>query len=161
MGLHVGGICTKDFFQAVDGELLGHINVFATTVVAATWVAFCVFVGELCACCLQNGRRGIVFASDQLDMVFLALVFGLDGGPDFGIGIGNGVRITVEPGSWLSEWLTLAQCMRQGCPGERQTHFRCRNAAHFPVVVACGWLSALPVPRRLLLLPNSRATYRQ
>jgi len=86
-GLHVGGIGTEQLLDAVDGELLDHVGVFATAVVAAARIAFCVFVGELRALRCHDGGRGVVLAGDQLDVLFLAGVFGLDGGPDFSVGL--------------------------------------------------------------------------
>jgi hypothetical protein len=35
----------------------------------------------------HDGGRGVVFAGDQLDMVFLTGVLGLNSGPQFGIGL--------------------------------------------------------------------------
>jgi hypothetical protein len=33
----------------------------------------------------------VILGSNQFDMLFLAMVFALDGGPQFGIGIGDGL----------------------------------------------------------------------
>jgi hypothetical protein len=47
VGLHVGGFRTKNLFDAVDGQLFGHVHVFAATVIALARVAFGVFIGQL------------------------------------------------------------------------------------------------------------------
>ena len=54
--LHIGGVCTKQLLDAVDGELLGNIYVFATAVVALARVALGVFIGQLCALRLHHSR---------------------------------------------------------------------------------------------------------
>ncbi len=87
MGLNVGGVGAKQLLHAVDGQLLGHIHMFAAAVVAATGVALGVFVGELGALSRHDGGRGVVFAGDQLDVVFLARVLELDGGKQLGVGL--------------------------------------------------------------------------
>jgi len=88
--LHVGGVGAKELLEAVDGQLLGHIDVLAATVIALARVAFGVFVGQLRALCRHHRWAGVVFAGDELDVLLLAQVFGLDGGPDFGVGVGDG-----------------------------------------------------------------------
>ncbi len=89
MRLHVGGFGAKNLFDAVDGQLLGHVDEFAATVVALAGVALGVFIGELAALGGHHGRRGVVFAGDQLDVVLLAGVFSLDGSVKLGIGLFN------------------------------------------------------------------------
>ena len=102
MWLHVGCFGAKEFFHAVDGQLLHHVHKFAAAVVAPAGVALGIFVGQLRAGGLQHGGRGIVFAGDQLDVVFLALVFGLNGGPDFGIGLRDEIAAVVHRNAgWL------------------------------------------------------------
>src|SRR5665647_424369 len=87
MRLHVGGLGAKNLLDAVNGELLGDVNKFAATVVAAAGVAFGVFVGELRALRGHDGGRGVVFAGNQLDVLLLPGVFSLDGGKNFGVGL--------------------------------------------------------------------------
>ena len=55
MGLHVGGFCAEQLFDAVNRQLLNDIDILAATVIAAAGVTFGVFVGELGACGLQHG----------------------------------------------------------------------------------------------------------
>ena len=87
MWLHVGGICAVDLFNSVNRKLLCHINVFATTVIALTWVALGIFICELGTLGLQNSGGGVVFAGDEFDMVFLTGVFSLNSGPNFRVGL--------------------------------------------------------------------------
>ncbi len=87
MRLHVGRFCAKKLLDAVDGELFGHVHMFAATVVAAAGVAFGVFIGELGALRSHDGGRSVVFAGNQLDVLFLPGVFGLDDGKNFGVGL--------------------------------------------------------------------------
>jgi len=72
MGLDVGRIGTKNLFHAIDGQLLGNVDKFATTVIAFAWVALGIFVGELRALSRHDGWGGIVFAGNELNVVFLA-----------------------------------------------------------------------------------------
>src|SRR5690606_2066329 len=83
--LHAGSFGTEDLLQPVDGPLLDDIDVLAATVVALARIPFRIFVGQLGALGLHDGGAGVVLGSDQLDMLFLALVLFLNGGPDFGI----------------------------------------------------------------------------
>jgi len=87
--LHVGGFGAKDLLDAVNGQLFGDVHVFAAAVVALAGVALGVFVGQLAALGGHDGGRSIVFARDQLDVVLLAGILGLDGGKQFGIGLFN------------------------------------------------------------------------
>ena len=100
--LHVGRFHAEKLLDAIDGQLLDDIDVFAAAVVAAAGVALGVFVGELRACGLQDGGRGVVFAGDQLDVVFLALVFDLNDSPNFGIGLRDEIAAVVHRNArWL------------------------------------------------------------
>jgi hypothetical protein len=85
--LHVGGLGAEQLLDAVDGQLLDHVDVLAAAVVALAGVALGVLVGQLRALCRHDGGRGVVLAGDQLDVLFLALVLGLDGGPHLGVGL--------------------------------------------------------------------------
>ena len=87
MRLHVGRFSSKNLLDAIDGELLGHIHVLTTTVVAFAGVAFGIFVGQLGALRLHHSRGGVVFTGDQLNMVLLAKVFCLNRCPEFGVGL--------------------------------------------------------------------------
>ena len=76
---------------------------------------------QLAALCGHDGGRSVVLAGDQLDVVFLAGVLGLDGGKQLGIGLFN-QDVAVVHGSLLRKkkpWQVLQTSAVKGCPGER------------------------------------------
>jgi hypothetical protein len=87
MRLHVGGISAEELLDAVDRQRLGHVHIHTAAVIALARVAFGVFVGQLRALRGHDGGRGVVLAGDQLDMVFLALVFSLNGSKKLRVGL--------------------------------------------------------------------------
>ncbi len=95
--LNVGVIGAEQFLGTVDCQLLNHVDVLATTVVALAWVAFGVFVGQNRTLSLHHRRAGVVFRSDQLNVLFLAHGFLLHGGEEIGVVLGNS-QITAEHG---------------------------------------------------------------
>lgn len=99
--LHVGGLGAEQLLHAVDGELLDHVHVFAATVVALAGIALGILVGQLRALGGHHGRRGVVLGGDQLDVVFLALVFLLDGGEDFWVDLVDRIAVAFEHGECL------------------------------------------------------------
>ena len=111
-GLYVGGIRAKEGLDAINGQCLSYIHVLATAVVALARVAFCVLVCELAALGFHHSGGGVVFAGDQLNVLFLAKVLRLNGGKQCGVGVFN-QRIAVEHGSGP---LLAVQKLRQvGC----------------------------------------------
>ena len=98
VGLHVGEVGAEKLLGALDGQGLDDVDVFAATVVALARIALGVLVGELRALRLHHGRRGVVLAGDELDVLFLAAVFGLHGGPGLGVDEGECGLGTVEHG---------------------------------------------------------------
>ncbi len=96
VGLHVGVLGAKQLLKAIDGQLLDHVDIFATAVVALAWIAFSVLVGQLRTLRLHHGGRGVVLGGDQLNVIFLTLVFCLDGSPQFSINVSNSMLGTVK-----------------------------------------------------------------
>ena len=94
MRLHVGVVGAEEFLGAVDGELLGDVDEFATAVVALARITFGVLVGEHRALRFEHARAGVVFRGDQLDVIFLALAFVLEGGLELGVETTDGHRGT-------------------------------------------------------------------
>ena len=90
MGLDVGVGAAEELLGAFDGEGLGAIDFDATAVVAATGVAFGIFVGEDRALGFEHRGGDDVLAGDQFDTVLLAAELGADGGGEFGIRFGKG-----------------------------------------------------------------------
>lgn len=118
--LYVGGFGAKQLLHAVDGELLDHVHIFATAVVTLAGVALGVLVGQLRALRGHHGRRGVVLRGDQLDVVFLTLIFLLDGGKDFGIDLVDRIAAAFEHGECLGE--TKRNWRRSGeAGGHRET----------------------------------------
>ncbi len=91
MRLHVGIFRAEQRLGAVDRQLLGHVHILATAVVTLARIAFGILVGQLAALRFHHCRAGVVFRGDQLDVIFLAAIFILDRGPQFGVSHGNGV----------------------------------------------------------------------
>ena len=85
--LDVGRIGAEELACPIDGQSLGDIDVFAAAVVALAGVAFSVFVGQLRTLGCHHRGRGIVFARNQLYVVLLARVFGLNCSKQFGVGL--------------------------------------------------------------------------
>ena len=96
VGLHVGELGAEQLLDAVDGQLLGHVDVLAAAVVALAGVALGVLVGQLAALGLHHRGRGVVLAGDQLDVVFLAARLVLDSGPELGVDQGEGGGVAVK-----------------------------------------------------------------
>jgi hypothetical protein len=90
VGLHVGVLSAEDLFGAVAGEVLDHVGVLASTVVAASRIAFGVLVGEDGACGFEHGAADEVFRGNHLKAFVLAADFGVNGGGDFGVVEGEG-----------------------------------------------------------------------
>ena len=78
VGLHVGGFGTEEFFRAVAGNVLDHVDMFATAVVATTRITFGVLVGQDATGGFHDGDAGVVFAGDHLKAILLTNSFGVD-----------------------------------------------------------------------------------
>ncbi len=89
--LHVGRIRAEQFFQAVDGQLFGNIDVLAAAVVALAWVAFGVLVGQLRTLGRHDGMADIIFGGDQLNVIFLTTILVLYRLPEFGVNLRQSV----------------------------------------------------------------------
>ena len=75
MRLHVGVVGAEQALDAVDGQLLDDVHVLAATVIALARITFGVLVGQHRALRLEHARAGVVFRSDQLDVLFLPRTF--------------------------------------------------------------------------------------
>jgi len=98
MWLHVGGVAAEDLLGAVDRDLLDDVDVLAAAVVALAGIAFGVLVGELRA--LGGHHRGarVVLRGDELEVIFLPLVFPRDRAEDLGVGFLEGRRAAEHGG---------------------------------------------------------------
>ena len=95
VGLHVGSFRTEEFAGTLNGDFFHFINKFATAVVAASGITFCVLVGENAALCCADSGAGEVFGSDQFNAIVLTVCFGIDPFCDFRIGIPDGGDVIV------------------------------------------------------------------
>ena len=96
VGLHVDVLAAKDLFGAVAGQVLDHVSVLATAIVAAAGVALGVFVGEDRAGRLEHRLGDEIFAGDHLQPLVLAEGFVVKGSGYFRVGLGEGERHAVS-----------------------------------------------------------------
>ena len=108
VGLDIGPLGVEDGLGALDGQGLGDVDDLAASVVAATWVALRVLVGQDRALTLQDGPGNEVLRGDHLQGLALA---GELTGEDLGDvrvelgqrlvqGRGDGLRGHVSPQVW-------------------------------------------------------------
>ncbi len=106
MRLHVGVCRTEQLFGPIDRELLGHVDVFAATVVTFARIPLCILVCEYRTLDFQDAGTCIVFRRDQFDVFFLALCFGNDGREQLAVeGLDRGrfgIHKSISPGICLS-----------------------------------------------------------
>ena len=81
----------EQFLQAVDGDLLGNIDMLATTVVALAGVAFGILVGQLRTLRRHDGVADVVLGGNQLDVLFLAAILIFNRLPQFRINFRQGI----------------------------------------------------------------------
>ncbi len=90
--LHIRMFRTKDLFGAIARQVLDHVGVLASPVVAPARIALGVLVREGRPGSLQHCFRDEIFAGDHLQPLVLAESLVIDGGGYFGIGLGKGQR---------------------------------------------------------------------
>ena len=76
--LDVGEAAVEQLAGAIDGELLGLVDLLAAAVVAPAGIALGIFVGQHRARGLEHGARDDVLRGDQLDLLALAVQLALD-----------------------------------------------------------------------------------
>ncbi|MNJ23922.1 hypothetical protein D3C77_183230 [compost metagenome] len=76
--LDVGVVGAEQLLGTINGQLLNFIHMLTTAVVALARIAFSVFVGQAAALGLHDTLAGVVLRGDQLNVIFLALLFGID-----------------------------------------------------------------------------------
>ncbi len=93
MRLHVGRLGAEERLHPVEREPLGDVDALAAAVIALAGIALGVLVGEHRALRLEHGPAHVVLGGDQLDVRLLPLALGDDGGPQLGVGLGEGERV--------------------------------------------------------------------
>ena len=79
----------KQLLGAIASQILHHVDMLATAVVAAPGIALGVLVREHAARGLHDRRTGVVLAGNHLQAVLLALYLGCHRGVDFDILLGQ------------------------------------------------------------------------
>ena len=87
--LHVREIGAVQLLEAVNRQRFCNIDKFAAAVIALAGITFRILVRQLRTLRFHHSRRCIIFGSDQLDVVLLALVFFLYRRPQIGVDAGN------------------------------------------------------------------------
>ena len=75
MGLHIGIVTIKYFFQPVDCQLFSLVHDLATAIVAAAGITFSVFIGHHVAHGLHDLQGGKIFGGNQFNTMPLAFKF--------------------------------------------------------------------------------------
>ncbi len=107
--LHVGELAAEQLLGALDGQILGLVDILTATVIAGAGIALGVLVGEHAARGLEHGAGHDVLRGDQLDLVLLAAELALHATEQLGIALGQASREQV--GLW-----------RGGAPGGSGRH---------------------------------------
>ena len=90
--LHVRKLSAENLLGPVARQVLHHVGVLASAVVAPAGVPLGILVREHRARRFQHSFGHEVFAGDHLQPLVLAERFVIDGGGDFRIGLGEGER---------------------------------------------------------------------
>jgi len=72
MRLHVDEVAAEQFLGALNGQIFGDVDIFATAVIAPPGISFGVLVGHDATLGFHDGTRNYVFRCDQFDLVLLA-----------------------------------------------------------------------------------------
>ncbi|MNH15771.1 hypothetical protein D3C79_753920 [compost metagenome] len=100
--LHVHCLRAKELLGTVDGDLLHDVDKLASTVVALAGITLSILVCELGPLRLHDGRACVVLRCDQLNMLFLASILLLNGGPQMGVNLIQGAAAVKHGGIFLS-----------------------------------------------------------
>jgi len=109
-GCNVGEAAGEQLAGAIDGQLLGLVDLLAAAVIAPARIALGILVGQDRPGGLEHGARHDVLRGDQLDLLTLALQLALQHRVDRGIGFGealgeHGQRRVVHLGSHLTHFI--------------------------------------------------------
>jgi hypothetical protein len=87
--LDVGVLGAEEGLDAVDGQLLGDVDLLAAAVVAAARVTLGVLVGEDGPLCFHDGAGGEVLGGNHFQGAALAAEFLVQDCCDFGVKLGK------------------------------------------------------------------------
>ncbi|MNM49766.1 hypothetical protein D3C81_607770 [compost metagenome] len=155
--LDVGVIGAEQLLGAVDGQLLDFIHMLATAVVALARVAFGVFVGQAAALGLHDALAGVVLRGDQLDVIFLALFFGIHRRQQCIVVTLDLVLLAehrVSPGSGIGSCRAIALLQRWY---DRRRQPRCLWTPHKGAFTTCDLIAGQARPHRVVQILWERA----
>ena len=89
IGLNVHKLRAIKFFEPVNTKLLNHVDKFTAAVITLAWISFGVFVGQHRALHPHDSWAGVVFRSNQLNVLFLPMRFFQHGRPQLWIALRN------------------------------------------------------------------------
>ncbi len=133
MRLHVGPVGAEQCLDAIDGELLDHVDILAAAVVTLARIALGVLVGQHGALGLHDARAGVVFRGNQLDVLFLAQDFFLHRVPEL-IVVACNRHVTGKHSAHLN---SLKTNTRHG-PGQKLVA-RSLPQRFAPGMAGCAW----------------------
>src|SRR5512138_2339058 len=96
MRLHIYVLGAEEFLGAIDSKVLDDVHELASAVVAASRIAFRVFVRKHRSCRLENSAVCEVFRCDQFQTGRLASLFMPNSGVDFRVKIAERSRDAVH-----------------------------------------------------------------
>lgn len=71
MRLDVCAFCPEEGFRPLDSECFNHVDIFAATIVALSWITLGIFVCQYRTLRLQNILGHAILRSNQLNIVLL------------------------------------------------------------------------------------------
>ena len=89
IGLNVHKLRAIEFFEPVNTKLLNHVDKFTAAVITLAWITFGVFVGQNRALHPHDRWTGVVFRSNQLNVLLLPMRFFQHGRPQLWIALRN------------------------------------------------------------------------
>ena len=120
--LHVGKLRIEDLLGAIARQVLHHVGVFASAIVAASRIALGVFIGEDGAGRLEHRFGDEVLAGNHLQAFVLAEGFVVNGGGNVGVGLGEGKGHAISHTSILRQDPSVSSA-----------------TLHYPSALLCGF----------------------
>ena len=128
VGLHIGVVGPKELAGPFACDILHHVHTLAAAVIALSRITFGVLVRQKRTLSLHHCRRRVVFARNQLNVLFLTIRFGLNKFPDFAVANCDGVGVAKHVLGLLKSWARLFVPAKFSPKGRRNFYKRlCRN----------------------------------